>query len=94
MEKGSEELLGVSHIVPLPPVMHKGEMSPIPVIVNVWKELGFLMQSNRKKCGSHLGVIREIPAAAVSGNPKCHASFRTTATNTTYSFLHLVFMQS
>ena len=61
MEKGSEELLGVSHIVPLPRVMHKGEMSPIPVIVNVWKELGFLMQSNRKKCGSHLSVIPELP---------------------------------
>ena len=61
MEKGSEELLGVSHIVPLPRVVHEGEMSPVPVIVNVRKELGFLMQSNEKKCGSHLGVIPELP---------------------------------
>ena len=60
MEKGSEELLGVSHIVPLPCVMHKGEMSPVPVIVNVRKEPGFSMQSNEKKCGSHLGVIPEL----------------------------------
>ena len=60
MEKGSEELLGVSHVVPLPCVMHKGEMSPVPVVVNVWKELGFLMQSNKKKCGSHLGIILEL----------------------------------
>ena len=61
MEKGSKELLGVSHIVPLPRVMHKGEMSPIPVVVNVQKEPGFPMQSNKKKCGSHLGVIPELP---------------------------------
>ena len=61
MEKGSKELLGISHIVPLPHVMHKGEMSPVPVIVNVWKEPGFLMQSNKKKCGSHLSIIPELP---------------------------------
>ena len=61
MEKGSEELLGVCHIVPLPRVMHKGEMSPVLVVVNVWKELGFSMQSNEKKCGSHLSVITELP---------------------------------
>ena len=47
LEKGSEELLGVSHIVPLPCVMHKGEMSPAPVIVDVRKEQGFPMQSNK-----------------------------------------------
>ena len=61
MEKGSEELLGVSHIIPLPRVVHKGEMSPVPVVVNVRKEPGFLMQLNEKKCGSHLGVIPELP---------------------------------
>ena len=61
MEKGSEELLGVPHIVPLPRVMHEGEVSPVPIIVNVWKELGFLMQSYEKKCGSHLGIIPELP---------------------------------
>ena len=61
MEKGSKELLEVSHIVPLPRVMHKGEMSPIPVIVNVRKEPGFPMQLNKEKCGSHLGVILELP---------------------------------
>ena len=60
MEKGFEELLGVSHIVPLPHVMHKGEMSPVLVVVNVQKELGFSMQSNEKKCGSHLGIIPEL----------------------------------
>ena len=89
---------GVSHIVPLPHVMHKGEMSPIPVIVNVRKEPGFLMQSNEKKCGSHLSVILELtsssPAAAANGNPKCRAGFRTTATDRTYSFLGPVFKQS
>ena len=47
MEKGSKELLGVSHIVPLPCVMHKGEMSLAPVIVDVRKEQRFLMQSNK-----------------------------------------------
>ena len=61
MEKGSEELLGVSHIVPLPRVMHNSEMSPVPVLVNVQKEPGFSMQSNEKKCGGHLGVIPELP---------------------------------
>ena len=61
MEKGSEELLGVSHIVPLPHVVHKGEMSPVPVVVNVRKELGFPMQSKQKKCESHLGIIPELP---------------------------------
>ena len=60
MEKGSEELLGVSHIVPLPRVVHKGEMSLVPVIVNVRKEPGFSMQSNEKKCGSLLGIILEL----------------------------------
>ena len=44
LEKGSEELLGVSHVVPLPCVVHKGVMSPAPVIVNVQKEQGFPMQ--------------------------------------------------
>ena len=61
MEKGSKELLGVPHIVPLPRVVHEGEVSPIPVTINVRKEPGFLMQSNEKKCGSHLGVIPELP---------------------------------
>ena len=60
MEKGSEELLGVSHIVPLPRVMHKGEMNPIPVVVNVRKEPGFSIQSNKNECGSHLGIIPEL----------------------------------
>ena len=41
MKKGSEELLWVSHVVPLPCVMHKGEVSPTPVIVDVRKEQGF-----------------------------------------------------
>ena len=63
MEKGSEELLGVSHIVPLPSVVHKGEMSPVPVIVNVRKEPGFWMQLNEKKCGSHLSIILELPCS-------------------------------
>ena len=60
MEKGSEGLLGVSHIVPLPRVMHKGEMSPVLVVVNIRKEPGFSMQSNEKKCGSHLGITPEL----------------------------------
>ena len=60
MEKGSEELLGVSHIVPLPRVMHKGEVSSIPVVVNVRKEPGFSMQSNEEECGGHLGVTPEL----------------------------------
>ena len=59
--KGSEELLWISHVVPLPRVVHKGEVSPAPVIVDVWKEEGFLMQSNKEKCGSHFGVISELP---------------------------------
>ena len=60
MEEGSEELLGVPYIVPLPCVVHKGEVSPVPIIVNVWKEPGFPMQSY-EKCGSHLGIIQELP---------------------------------
>ena len=63
MEEGSEELLGVPHVVPLPRVVHEGEVSPIPIIVNVWKELGFQMQSYKKKCGSHLGIILELPCS-------------------------------
>ena len=63
MEKGSEELLGVSHIVPLPHVVHEGEMSPVPVIVNVRKEPGFLMQSNEKKCG---GISASSQSSPVS----------------------------
>ena len=35
MEKGSEELLWVSHVVPLPCVMHKGEMHHAPVIAGL-----------------------------------------------------------
>ena len=60
MEKGSEELLGVPHVVPLPRVVHNGEMSPIPVIVNVRKEPGFSMQQNEEKCGSLFGVVLEL----------------------------------
>ena len=63
MEEGSEELLGVLYIVPLPLVMHEGEVSPVPIIVNVRKEPGFLMQSYEKKCGSHLGIIPELPCS-------------------------------
>ena len=63
MEEGSEELLGVPHIVPLPCVMHEGEVSPVLIIVNVWKEPGFPMQSYEKKCGSHLSVILKLPCS-------------------------------
>ena len=61
MEEGSEELVGVPHVVPLPHVVHEGEVGPVPIIVNVRKEPGFLMQSYEKKCGSHLGIIPELP---------------------------------
>ena len=63
MEKGSEELLEVPYIVPLPRVVHEGEVSPVPIIVNVRKEPEFPMQSYEKKCGSHLGVILELPCS-------------------------------
>ena len=61
MEEGSEKLLRVPDIVPLPHVMHEGEVSPVPIIVNVRKEPGFPMQPYEKKCGSHLGIIPELP---------------------------------
>ena len=61
MEEGSEELLGVPYIVPLPRVVHEGEVSPVSIIVNVRKGPGFPMQSYEKKCGSHLGIIPELP---------------------------------
>ena len=60
LEKGSEELLWVTHIVPLPCIVHKGEMSPAPVIVDVWEKQGFAMQSNKHKCGGHFSVIPEL----------------------------------
>ena len=38
MKKSSDELLWVSHIVPLACVMHEGKMSPTPVIIDVREE--------------------------------------------------------
>ena len=46
LEKGSEELLWVSHVIPLACVMHEGKVGPTPVIIDIWEEEGFLMQSN------------------------------------------------
>ena len=87
MEKGSEELLWVSHIVPLPCVVHKGEMSPATGHSRCPEKAGIsnaaeqveMWESFRRHPGAP-------PTAAVNGSPKCCASFRTTATDTTYSF--------
>ena len=38
MKKGSEELLWISHVIPLACVMHQGKMGPTPVIIDVWEE--------------------------------------------------------
>ena len=94
MEEGSDELLEVSNIVPLPSVVHKGEMSPIPVIVNAGKSQDFRCSQTRRSMGVSSAPSRSSPAAAVNGNPKCHAGFRMTATDTTYSFLRSVSVQS
>ena len=60
MEEGSEEFLGVSHIVPLPRVVHNDEMSPVPVIINIQKDMGFSVQTDEEKGGSHFGVVLEL----------------------------------
>ena len=41
MKKGSEELLWISYVIPLPCVMHEGEVGPTPVIIDVRKEERF-----------------------------------------------------
>ena len=61
MEKGSKEVLGISHVVPLPHVVHQGKMGPIPVVINVRKRRGSLMQANKEKCGGHVGITSELP---------------------------------
>ena len=87
LEKGSKELLWVSHVVPLPCVMHKGEVSPTLVIVDVRKEHGISDAVKQVEVWeSFRHHPRAPPAAAVNGNPRCHASFHMTATNMMYSF--------
>ena len=60
MEKGSEEFLWVSHVVPLSCVVHKGEVSPAPVIIDVREKQGFQMQPDQYEGGSHFDVIPEF----------------------------------
>ena len=43
LKKGSDELLWISHVIPLPHVMHEGEVGPTPVIIDVRKEERFLV---------------------------------------------------
>ena len=64
LEKGSEELLWVSHIIPLACVMHEGKVGPAPVIIDVREEEGFLMQSKQvevwKSFQGHLGAPPQL----------------------------------
>ena len=41
LKKGSQELLWISYVISLPHVVHKGEVGPTPVIIDVWKEERF-----------------------------------------------------
>ena len=75
MKQGSNKFLRVSDIVSFPWIMRDSKVGPIPVVIDVWKEPGLLVELDHQKCGGLLRTISELVCDCRKGQSKVSCWF-------------------